>query len=92
MDAVQATSLAECIEHRLGATESGRVEAFAIPRRKASTRRSTRWCFLIVTNLPEDHVRDTLREMTLEVTERRGPFLVFVAWPDQSRRLYGATT
>lgn len=82
MNSVQATEFAESLEYRLGTLESGLVEAYAIPRSKGSSRRTTRWLFLIVTDLPEDHVRDTLREVPLELFERRGARYVYLAWPD----------
>lgn len=82
MDAMQATEFAECLEYRLGTPKSGLVEAYAIPRAKGSSRRTTRWLFLLITDLHEDHVRDTLREIPVELLERRGSRYVYMAWPD----------
>lgn len=81
MDAVEATSLAECLEFELGAlAQDARVECFAVPRTRASTRRSTGWLFLVVTSLPENVVRQAL-SMPVEVVERRGSRRCLVAWP-----------
>lgn len=82
MDAIDATSLAECIEHELGASvDEGRAECYAVPLRPGSTRRRSRFAFLLVTDAPERLVRETLRCMDVEVLERRGRSLVLAGWP-----------
>jgi hypothetical protein len=85
MDALEATQQAAGIEFALGASaEEARVECFAVPRRKGSSRRSTRWLFLVVTNLPEREVRDGLSTFQVETIGRRGGRTTYVAWPPQA--------
>lgn len=82
MDAVHATSMAECIEYELGAgAEQARIECFAVPLRRGSSRRRSRWTFLVVSDLDERHVRETLGCMDVETVERRGSRRVMTAWP-----------
>lgn len=82
MDAIEARERAACIEFSLGAAaEQARVECFAVPRRKGSTRRRSRWVFLVVTDLPDVEVRDGLSTFEVETIGRRGQATTFVAWP-----------
>lgn len=83
MDAMEAISLAECIELELGtACTSSRVECFAVPLRPSSTRRRSRWTFLVVTDAPERTLRDVLTCMQVDVVQRRGTRRVYTAWPE----------
>ncbi len=82
MDAMSATNLAECLELDLGASApEGCVACFAVPLRPGSTRRKTRWAFLVVTDLPERTVREVLSRFHVDLVERRGSRRVFAAWP-----------
>lgn len=82
MDALHASSLAECIEYELGAaTDTARVECYAVPLKPGSTRRRSRWAFLVVSDLVERAIRETLACMDVEVVDRRGGRLVAIAWP-----------
>lgn len=82
MDAKEACEHAACIEFSLGAAaERGRVECFAVPRRRGSSRRSSSWLFLVVTDLPEIEVRDGLSTFDVETLNRRGETKTYAAWP-----------
>lgn len=85
MDAFEAMQQAASIEFSLGAgAEEARVECFAVPRRKGSSRRSSRWVFLLVTDLPEREVRDGLSTFTVETIGRREARKRYVAWPPET--------
>jgi hypothetical protein len=82
MDAIAAKERAASIEFSLGAgAEQARVECFAVPRRRGSARRSSRWMFLVVTDLPETEVRDGLTSFQVETLGRRGSTTTYAAWP-----------
>lgn len=82
MDALEASERAASIEFRLGAgAERARVECFAVPCSEGSSRRQTRWAFLVVTDLPETEVRDGLSRCRVETIGRRGERTSYVAWP-----------
>lgn len=85
MDALEAMQRAASIEFSLGAgADQARVECFAVPRRQGSSRRSTRWVFLLVTDLPEHEVRDGLETFTVETIGRRHGAKRYAAWPGQA--------
>lgn len=79
MDAMQR---AASLEFALGAgAERARVECFAVPRRKGSSRRRSRWLFLVVTDLPERAVREGLSTFRVETIGRRDAAKHYAAWP-----------
>lgn len=82
MDAMEATELAACLEFEVGAAcPSTRVECFAVPLSRGSSRRRSGWAFLLVTDAPERTVRETLPGYEIELIERRGKRRVMQAWP-----------
>lgn len=84
MDAVEAMQQAASLEFALGAgAEEARVECFAVPRRKGSSRRQARWLFLVVTDLPEREVRDGLSTFQVETIGRRDRMTSYAAWPPE---------
>lgn len=84
MDALEAMQRAASLEFALGAgADRARVECFAVPRRKGSARRTSRWVFLVVTDLPEREVRDGLSTFDVETIGRRDAATSYVAWPPE---------
>lgn len=82
MDGRRALEQAASIEFSLGAgAEEARIECFAVPCRKGSTRRSSRWVFLVVTDLPEREVRDGLSTYHVETIGTREGRTSYAAWP-----------
>lgn len=82
MDAREAVEHAACIEFSLGAgADEARIECFAVPRRKGSSRRSSGWLFLVVTDLATREVRDGLEAFDVETIRRRGGLTSYAAWP-----------
>jgi len=82
MDPVEATCTAEHLEFQIAlARERARVECYAVPLRPYSSRRRSRWTFLIVTDVGERAVRDRLPGYRVEYLERRGRLGVLLAWP-----------
>jgi len=85
MDALEASQRAACIEFDLGAgADQARVECFAVPRRRGSSRRQSSWLFLVVTDLPEHEFRDALSGFTVETLDRRGARTSYAAWPPET--------
>lgn len=85
MDAIEASEWAASIEFRLGAgAEEGRIECFAVPQGKGSSRRRSSWMFLLVTDLPDVDVRDGLEACHVETIHRRGSSKSYAVWPPES--------
>lgn len=86
MRATEAKERAACIEFSLGAgADEARVECFAVPCRKGSSRRKARWVFLLVTDLPELEVRDGLTSFDVETLGQRGEATTYAVWPPDGR-------
>lgn len=82
MNAREASQKAACIEFDLGAgADRARVECFAVPCRKGSSRRKSRWVFLVVTDLSPREIRDALPGFQVETLSRRGSRTTHAAWP-----------
>ncbi len=82
MDALIAGQWAECLEIELGAAyDQARVEVFAVPLRPGSSRRRSRWVFLVATDGAERVVHEVLTDFHVEFVGRRGSLRSLVAWP-----------
>lgn len=88
-----AEAWADHVKMRLGGVCDGQIRTYAVPCSKGYLRRSVSWSILIVTDMPEMHVRDALVEHQIEFLTRESEGLVFIAWPrTQADGLNGSST
>jgi hypothetical protein len=85
MDVAEATLTAERLEREVGlSADTSRAECYAVPLARGSTRRKTRWVFLLITDVDETRVRDVLPDLDVEFLDRRGGARILALWPSRS--------